>query len=130
MGCDIHGFIEVKINGQWIAFDKLDINRNYLLFAKIAGVRDRSGQVIPIAQPRGLPSDLSLVAETCFEIDKEDAHSMTWLSLDEMAWVQSWYETQAVSYHSIFGYFCGNSWDRENLPKIFEDVRCVIWFDG
>jgi hypothetical protein len=58
MGCDIHGYIEVK--SEWWDgyqdFADLHLNRNYAIFALLAGVRDYEewGAVI---KPKGFPLD-------------------------------------------------------------------------
>lgn len=39
MGCDIHFFIEEKINDKWELVEEVDIGRNYLLFGLLSGVR-------------------------------------------------------------------------------------------
>lgn len=58
MGCDIHLHTEVKINGVWHHMGAPSVPRNYRLFAKMAGVR---GIETPIAEPRGLPGDATLL---------------------------------------------------------------------
>ena len=65
MGTDIHAAIERWISkgkepARWRFYSALELGRNYDLFAILAGVR-RSHE--PIAEPRGLPTDLD--PESC-----------------------------------------------------------------
>lgn len=62
MGCDIHAYIEYSKSdsGKWYCFaGEIDPGRNYAIFAHLAGVRDATGLVTPIAADRGLPCDAS-----------------------------------------------------------------------
>lgn len=78
MGCDIHPYIEQRINGQWVLIEQPNQDhwasdepsiyaRNYDVFAILADVRNgkgfagvRTGDGFnPISSPRGLPDDLS-----------------------------------------------------------------------
>lgn len=87
MGCDIHLYVEKKVDGRWRAVDKFIRDepdkpgeagylhassefydgRNYNLFAILADVRNGSGFAgiktsdgfAPIAEPRGTPDDAS-----------------------------------------------------------------------
>lgn len=62
MGCDIHMVIQRKDeNGKWYVFaDEEDygINRQYLLFGWLAGVRNKN--ITPLQERRGFPEDLVL----------------------------------------------------------------------
>lgn len=137
MGCDIHAHVEIKINNTWHHYNKIGLQRNYELFGKMAGVR---GDAKPIAEPRGLPPDLSVV--TKMEADRYgiDGHTHSWLTIGEMARVQTWLEDQnAPSHrHAIWvewGFLCGNLYrdfitHRDDFPAEIEDVRLVFWFDN
>lgn len=113
MGCDIHSFAEVRINGKWEKVgdhfslgdldreyykkDKSDSPfdwRSYSMFAFLAGVRNYD-HCVPISEPKGLPSDSEYLnekiedswgrGETRFQdIMDSDYHSMSWLSLREL----------------------------------------------
>lgn len=114
MGTDIHTCVEVRReDGEWKAYLRpmveggfvwpegsedqprlvwLDVDRDYTLFAFLAGVRngygfagvDTGDPIRPIADPRGLPEDVS------FEVASEhaswglDAHSASWLTVKEL----------------------------------------------
>lgn len=112
MGCDIHFFVEKRVEGKWVSADKWEIDkdddeprqprvpweqsfyhsRNYNLFAILADVRNgrgfagvKTGEGFnPISPPRGLPDDVSP------EVGKEavrwagDGHSHSFLTVEEL----------------------------------------------
>lgn len=119
MGCDIHLVAERRRNGKWErvhppkdarnpwlvqqaekspesfyatwAERQWYNDRNYGVFAILAGVRNYE-DAAPIAQPRGIPDDLSdevraLITddrdEGCDDLDLGD-HSQSWLTLAEL----------------------------------------------
>lgn len=72
--------------------DRWYADRLYVVFAALAGVRNYAaspradGQIkplAPVAEPRGLPADMSTEARDLIE-DDMDGHSDTWLALDEV----------------------------------------------
>lgn len=109
MGCDIHGFIEIKtrINGEmkWRFYNHYRINhyhtngydikyeileifgrRNYLAFSQLAGVRSSPGDGVQkkLCLNRGLPEDISEEVKTeSFRWDM-DAHSENYATLKEI----------------------------------------------
>ncbi len=140
MGCDIHLHAEVKINGKWEHYNHPHISRNYGLFSKLAGVRG-CGDADAIAEPRGLPGDISV--STRFDADQwgSDGHSHSWLSATEAGEVQQWHEEACLERHHppLFGYLYGNSIDCYTVPDSdsarlrklgFQDARIVFWFDN
>lgn len=114
MGCDIHFYVERKVDGKWVSADKWTPNkyagdegepsmcveyedrfyrdRNYDLFSMLANVRngfgfagcDTGDGFKPIAMPRNLPFDVS--PEVKDESDRYgcDGHSHSWLTLAEL----------------------------------------------
>jgi len=82
MGCDIHGFWEVKDHtGNWIAFQTVNPERNYTWFGIIAAVR--GGPDIGTAS-RGVPGDASGAYKDMVEAWGVDLHSHTWLTSNEV----------------------------------------------
>lgn len=100
MGTDIHVVAEVLKDGKWSYVD-VDIpdDRDYWTFAILADVRNgfgfagiATGEVlVPIAEPRGLPKDLS--EEVRKKLDNENInddffwlgdHSFSWVTLQEL----------------------------------------------
>jgi hypothetical protein len=109
MGYDIHVYVERRITRSdgsqvWISADRWKENeffyeypdseirftrepvyfgRNYLLFALLAGVRNYGG-IEPFSRPKGLPEDLSTMIRERYERCRNDFHSATWYTLDEL----------------------------------------------
>lgn len=87
MGCDIHLFVEVRIDGLWCSrggvCEVVDPGRNYLLFAHLAGVRNNGMGIMPLAHPRGLPDDLASEAEKYLD-PSSGLHSYSWFTLVEL----------------------------------------------
>jgi hypothetical protein len=109
----------------------------------MAGVRSRYG-IEPISTPKGLPVDISLVANLCSDSMGSNGHSHSWLSAEEIVELSNWIDEQKwppqkgwghLDEDEIFGYLEGNSFSGfikypESRPKHFDDVRFVFWFDN
>lgn len=142
MGCDIHMHVEIKILGrrEWEHYSQPDVERNYALFAKMAGVRNRDENIEPIALPRGLPKDVSFMTQYASDFDGSDGHSHSYLESAEVAMLEKWYRTQSwakpFGFYKQFGFLFGNSFDgfaqgyRDCYPATLEDFRFVFWFDN
>src|SRR5688500_20161255 len=92
MGCDIHLFIEYLHNDAVLAWadGEISIDRDYRLFAALAGVRSAEPPEIP---PRGLPTDVSWhVFDHYYLLVQENANAL----------VHRWFNfatpTEAASY--------------------------------
>lgn len=127
MGCDIHLYVEKRVDGNWRTADKWSDDkyeegrkevayddrfysgRNYDLFSILANVRNGRGFAgvktgegfVPISEPRGVPDD------ACEEYKREaelwgcDGHSHSYLTLQEILscdWTQT---TQHQGYVSL-----------------------------
>lgn len=137
MGCDIHAFMEIKINGTWHTYNKPRIDRSYQLFAYMAGVRNHQNEITPISEPRGLPQDISLVAGLEYKDEEKDAHSCSFLTKEEMRLVEDFWRGKGnPSWTPLFGYVSGNCPSSVGVnqegsyPPEFEDCRLVFWFDN
>jgi hypothetical protein len=93
MGCDIHVYVEKKTNGKWDrVLKKFDLGRNYKLFSIFANVRngygfagsDTGDALEYIAEPKGLPKDLTKEVEKEYLELGSDAHTPSWLTLKEI----------------------------------------------
>lgn len=139
MGCDIHVHVEIKRDGRWLHLNEVQVQRNYHLFGKMAGVRDEDAK--PIAPPRGVPDDMSEITKLCYDRMGIDAHTPSWLTGAEAGEVEDWFEKTFPHRPGgpLFGYVLGNyvnshvKW--EDTRKAFkemgvEDVRVVFWFDN
>ena len=95
MGCDIHMFVEYKIdNGKWEAHAGHEIDRedddyesvrsvsatgrDYSLFSELASVRGQSSR-----EPLGLPENISERVKYASDLWSCDAHSHSYMSLEE-----------------------------------------------
>jgi len=144
MGCDIHLHQEVKINGKWEHYALLNPRRNYVMFARMANVRNYDGELEPIVEPRGIPKDATVLTKYDFKEWEGDAHSASWLSAQEISELNKWreeYKSFPGEKLDIFwledwaGYLFGNSWPGfweypNDRPAGLEDVRWVFWFDN
>lgn len=138
MGCDIHFYREVKIDGKWRHYGECNIDRDYNLFAKMAGVRNYQ-ELKPISQPKGLPEDVSFMTKFHYERQKEDWHSASWLDKYEITELYEWLENRMGEKswsleREYWGYLFGNGWNLakypEDWPEDIEDIRFVFWFDN
>jgi hypothetical protein len=78
MGCDIHGYIEVRLNPEnrpnsWWKYAELRVMRNYAMFGLLAGVRSEDK---PIVEPRGWDINSDTRSEYCLYIVKEDSQNI------------------------------------------------------
>lgn len=112
MGTDIHMSIYTREgpDAPWVYKTNADLDRQYRVFAVLAGVRNGTGfagckigePVTPIAEPRGIPDDLQVSYYALLEAlggDAQDLHEQgfaemgaffghvhtpSWLTLDEV----------------------------------------------
>lgn len=94
MGCDIHMYREKRVDGKWVSADewsedgdvpweKRFTDRNYNLFAVLAGVREREEAPCKF-EPRGLPINVSHEVRRQFEEWGGNGHSESHLYLFEL----------------------------------------------
>jgi len=140
MGCDIHGFIEVLEYHGWETIISLDLflNRNYKMFGILADVRNNLG-FTPIAPGRGLPYDASYWTRAKYEKWEADAHSATWMTLQEML-KYDWNEK--LTFENPAETITPKDVLKEDprfelmieimklLARKYRGVRIVIWFDN
>lgn len=144
MGCDIHLHIEIKVAGRWEHLHAPNVQRDYRLFAIMAGVRNYGDEIKPISKPKGLPDALSVV--TKLDVDRYgiDGHSHSWLGAEEIADLEKrvevlgpgkfghgmdleWDILNAYLFSNSFGGFAKYPNER---PAGVEDLRFVFWFDN
>lgn len=143
MGCDIHTFIEKKVNGKWepIFLYRIDGNhpelaypyngRNYELFSILAGVRGWHNALVDL---RGLPTDISEGVSREYDWWGNDAHSMTWYDLFELSLFEKehrneeGYEYLTEFYNSIRFYLNIAQEYVYNLEP--NQYRVIMWFDN
>lgn len=101
MSCDIHLLTEVMEdwNDEWTSFDywtyrdsdselpvpaSIYSERDYLMFSVIAGVRRGGNRLVQLIDRRGFPDDASIPVKRLFESWGSDAHSPSWIGLNEL----------------------------------------------
>lgn len=130
MGCDIHLFVEVAEDETWTMIDHPDVLRNYTLFEKMAGVRGNPYNAL--AQPRGLPDDVSRGTKLHYNYGRADAHTESYLSLDEIYQLEKWMG-EALRFKYPLGFSFGNGFglDEDCIgDNRISDIRLVFWFDN
>ena len=81
MGCDIHAHIEIKVDDEWLYYAPANIQRDYRVFEKMAGVR---GELrFAISPPKGIPKDASKMTLLHAQNAMSYKHSDSWLSYEE-----------------------------------------------
>ena len=111
MGCDIHLYVENRVNGAWRAAEcfvqdkddpkscadvpyekRLYSGRNYNLFSILADVRNGYGFAgvptgagyKPMSKPKGLPADVSPEVKAVSDQWDGDGHSHSWFTVAEI----------------------------------------------
>ena len=179
MGCDILFYVEARgANGKWESRDKIwkdsvgeftllaqfgdkafrmhgdepahkYIDRDYFLFSILADMRNTDPKIPCIAEPRGIPDDLSNEVQAVFDTWGADGHSHSWLLLSEVLdWKQwdhvieykdtSWDKSGKVIRKQVTATLrkrCKSFWDNVLKPmsKLCQDpnnVRMVFFFDN
>lgn len=139
MGCDIHPHFEVKIKGEWKYYGQGNSERNYLIFSKLAGVRDYDNTTDKIDDPRGLPDDVTEMTKIHSDVYASDGHSHSWISSEEyvevIQFMQDYCRENKYEYEFDYVYLFENSFydfhkERGILPEFVEDFRMVFWFDN
>ena len=160
MGCDIHlvlekhdenlsewvGIHDYKLPPSeavqerpvgWMSF-KVD-RRDYNFFAHLAGVRAHNDGEYPL--PKGIPSDASSLTLYRFGQWENDAHSASWMSLKEFAYIYAREVKQNVQ-HIVTERL--EDKDYQETLQLYEEVagtyidnfdeldkyRIVFWFDN
>ena len=131
MGCDIHGWTEVKINGKWVAvcpFTDDGDERNYKRFCMLAGVRCYSDDVV-CGEAKGVPSDVSETVRYHIDQWDSDGHSHSHMTLLEALRI---FKETATSCWRNNGFIPEDAYDFFGVEENedFENMRIVFWFDN
>jgi len=151
MGCDIHLYIERKVNGNWLscntwvqkldeknrifftAIDKFSY-RNYKLFAALCGVRNnKSYNITPLANLKGMPNDVSEIVYQAYDRWKDEYHSISYLSIYELDPLFGKGDVFPEFFAQIMDKIDRISMSEFNIideDHRVEDVRIVFWFDN
>jgi hypothetical protein len=121
MNRDIYFYVERKIDGVWQQQFKKDVRtdnkfwyefRHYWLFSLLAGVE---GPFIPLAEPKGLPDDLSDGLKAEWESHSGQVNTPSYYTLSQLLAAQDIKET-------FTGYV-----DAENYKKFKKTGRPDAW---
>lgn len=152
MGCDIHFYIETRPdkkadwtletfhdmsedqdNPEFIDVSDTHLDRDYSMFALMAGVRGEG------PEPKGIPHNMSKDLQNEYVRWDADGHSHSWMTVDELK-------------DAIDQYFDGKPWFDTDYTRVYEkaskwlidemaeaqllssglepQVRFVFWFDN
>ena len=146
MGCDIHGWLEVRKDstGKWIGLRPFNCRarqRNYRRFALLAGVRG-AGDPREL-RPKGLPLDISDSVLYEYSSWGDDAHTPSWITLQEAVKIfkdtSDWdsrissMSTSALEWAEgdfVYRYFGIYPEDWSHNKFVWENYRIVFWFDN
>lgn len=116
MGCDIHGFVQIRKDGKWQGAARLPKyldERVYVMFAFLTGSEVRNYARLPrfMPPPRGLPEDIavneleyiSTVIEPSIGPRSVDSHSHSWLLFSELLAVDYGQTVTTQHYSSSHG---------------------------
>lgn len=158
MGTTMHAHIEVKKDEKWLHYGCPDVQRNYLVFACINGMRKDSfenepelyNKIRPVITKSAipddiysLPEDISEVTKICLEMDRNDymLKGFGILNSEDLKNLQQ----QLNELYDQFSFLTCLS-KRPDLEedvfktyigggsiaahRYFNDVRIVFWFDN
>ncbi len=143
MGCDCHLHMEIKTKGhdRWLHWGQVSPTRSYAMFAKMANVRNFGEDIEPIADPRGLPKDITLETQIDAGLWGRDAHSHSYLDAEEIGELVKFYDECAgkrfgfeydfLERQYLFGnpWTCWKKYPEDNRAGVTA-VRFVFWFDN
>ena len=125
MGCDIHGWVEVRVEGKWVALKELKSrNRNYARFAALASVRGEG------LLPKGFPEDASDTAKYHHTYWDLDVHSASFLPLEEATQIFLKTCYRPDDYQKGWPLSAFFSVENDDGEISDEDLRLVFWFDN
>ena len=125
MGCDIHGWVEVKVGDKDIAVKEIkDSSRNYTRFSAMAGVRRRDDGVT--LSPLGIPEDVSDTAKYDIDYWGTDGHSHSYMPLKEAADIFLATARNPPAYAKIYPASEFFDFDEDDIDK----ARLVFWVDN
>jgi hypothetical protein len=143
MGCNVHLHVEIRVGGAWHHYNHPYVDRDYALFAKMAGARNRVGSgITPISRPRGLPISATFTTIFCYNQWGAAARSASYLTSHEVKELYDWGQHSLTGagqdplwFENRFGFLFGQSYPlfhqcRASYPAELEDFRFVFWFDN
>jgi len=141
MGCDMGCAVEAlnKKTGQWECFGVSTAYRNYMLFSRIADVRnseEESSYIDPIDKPRGWPVDITGPANT-WRDNAGLVFSETWLCRTELEDLNKWLHEHGQNVdlwemlgfgHLSYLFALEGSWKKAAFTR-YSDLRVLCFFN-
>jgi len=141
MGCDIHPYMEFKINGEWVFIGPVDGERNYALFGMLSGVRGDDEGFFP--QYNGTikryPDDATREMKHLIDDYGDDGHSHTVCTFEKICeWITVKEKDRSITEESSLyakkSIFFVEAWLKlmESALKdgFTEDARVILWYDN
>ena len=139
MGTDMHCVVEAfnKKTENWECFGVSTADRNYILFSRIADVRnseDEKTYIEPIDNPRGLPVDCTGPADAWCDFHQL-YFSGTWLGRAELESLDKWLKdrNQGALWdrldlsHLSYLFRMDKSWSKAAFTR-YSDLRVLFFF--
>jgi hypothetical protein len=139
MGCDIHAYVEEKVEGSWHMLHPIDAlgdDRDYTFFTHLCGVRSGFNEEdhSEWPEPKGLPEDTSVMVDRQSDRWGCDGHSHSYESAKDFVEKKLAIGRLHKPSELVGGGFSWHTWkilgyeisDTENP----EDFRVVFWFDN
>lgn len=133
MGCDIHPYMEIKVNNKWVFIGGVIAGRNYRMFGMLSGVRDNSifedGFFQKLQEiPKGVSKEM-LDAGLCELNDKNgDYHSFTLVAYPMMQkFVKQMKNRRLPIYYARSWYLMMQQIIASGFA---EDARVILWYDN
>lgn len=129
MGCDIHAYLEAKPKGNkdYTLSEEQDLARDYGIFGFLAHVRCNVPEPY---EPKGLPNGMADFTKREYEIWEGDAHSMSYLYLDELRDAFQRHSKHFKERDKLGDDYLSLIPKMEHYEADGYDCRLVFWFDN
>lgn len=133
MGCDIHLHVEGKRNGEWLYLGHPNLDRNYLFFGLLSGVRMSVDEPFPIVKQSldELPQDVTSQTKMFYDQHRNDWHNLGVCDLEQIS--QAFDAMKNFDRRSE-GFVSGrdHNWHRKYRDGdiLFEEYRFIFWYDN
>ncbi len=123
LGSDLIVVIEVSSGEEWLWRGTMSVERDYPLFARLAGRRPQDG-IMALAEPRGTPEGIT--AQSLFDRDQENPYVETWFTLGELL-AEDW-DAYTATWTAVIELM--KAWRSAVLTPPDREVRVLLWFDS
>ena len=133
MGCDIHPYLEIKVNNKWVFVGEVIAGRNYQLFGLLSGVRDNSvfeDGFFPRLQtaPKDVSKEMLDAGLSELQDRNGDYHSFTLITY---LMLQKFVKQMKKSKMPIYYVQAWHLMMQRIIASGFaEDARVILWYDN